>query len=177
MHFRSLFECLDQYKCKFTGHHFMIRICICDQWLAKCLIWELSQIDWSNMSIDATCNQFYHPFLLPLHELIHLSGFLCRVVLTTSSEWGAVVTKLNVPADWKGFSLTLHLHIFAYTCTYLHMLDVRILQVKRLILPLTCRVADLFGSRRTIPGVLYCILHFLSKFRFILEIPTWKWSA
>ncbi|KAG6765150.1 hypothetical protein POTOM_029168 [Populus tomentosa] len=24
-----------------------------------------------------------------------------RVVLTTSDEWGAVVTKLNVPADWK----------------------------------------------------------------------------
>ena len=28
----------------------------------------------------------------------------CRVVLTTSSEWGAMVTKLSVPADWKGAS-------------------------------------------------------------------------
>ncbi|KAJ6311440.1 hypothetical protein OIU77_013244 [Salix suchowensis] len=28
-----------------------------------------------------------------------------RVVLTTSSEWGAVVTKLNVPADWKEWQI------------------------------------------------------------------------
>jgi prolactin regulatory element-binding protein len=35
----------------------------------------------------------------------------CRVVLTTSSEWGAVVTKLNVPADWKGLSLSLSLSL------------------------------------------------------------------
>lgn len=27
-----------------------------------------------------------------------------RVAMSTSSEWGAVVTKLNVPADWKGLS-------------------------------------------------------------------------
>jgi hypothetical protein len=33
---------------------------------------------------------------------------LCRVVLTTSVEWGALVTKLNVPKDWKG-SLSLSL--------------------------------------------------------------------
>lgn len=37
---------------------------------------------------------------------------LFRVVLTTSNEWGAVVTKLNVPADWKGFSLTLYAYFF-----------------------------------------------------------------
>ncbi|XP_015876637.2 SEC12-like protein 1 [Ziziphus jujuba] len=30
-----------------------------------------------------------------------------RVVLTTSSEWGAVVTKLNVPADWKEWQIYL----------------------------------------------------------------------
>lgn len=28
-----------------------------------------------------------------------------RVVLTTSSEWGATVTKLNVPADWKEWQI------------------------------------------------------------------------
>ncbi|KAJ8766013.1 hypothetical protein K2173_020529 [Erythroxylum novogranatense] len=28
-----------------------------------------------------------------------------RVILTTSSEWGAVVTKLNVPADWKEWQI------------------------------------------------------------------------
>ncbi|KAH8501838.1 hypothetical protein H0E87_016566 [Populus deltoides] len=30
-----------------------------------------------------------------------------RVVLTTSDEWGAVVTKLNVPADWKEWQIYL----------------------------------------------------------------------
>ncbi|KAK0592285.1 hypothetical protein LWI29_016613 [Acer saccharum] len=30
-----------------------------------------------------------------------------RVVLTTSKEWGAVVTKLNVPADWKEWQIYL----------------------------------------------------------------------
>lgn len=30
-----------------------------------------------------------------------------RVVITTSSQWGAVVTKLNVPADWKDWQLYL----------------------------------------------------------------------
>jgi prolactin regulatory element-binding protein len=30
-----------------------------------------------------------------------------RVVLTTSNEWGAVVTKLNVPADWKEWQIYL----------------------------------------------------------------------
>ncbi|PRQ56462.1 hypothetical protein RchiOBHm_Chr1g0336681 [Rosa chinensis] len=36
--------------------------------------------------------------------------FICntdKVVLTTSSEWGAVVTKLNVPADWKEWQIYL----------------------------------------------------------------------
>jgi prolactin regulatory element-binding protein len=28
-----------------------------------------------------------------------------RVIITTSSEWGAVVTKLNVPADWKEWQI------------------------------------------------------------------------
>ncbi|PPR89390.1 hypothetical protein GOBAR_AA31303 [Gossypium barbadense] len=32
-----------------------------------------------------------------------------RVVLTTSSQWGGMVTKLNVPADWKGIHLFLSL--------------------------------------------------------------------
>ncbi|CAI9091234.1 OLC1v1026202C1 [Oldenlandia corymbosa var. corymbosa] len=32
-----------------------------------------------------------------------------RVVLTTSSEWGVMVTKLTVPADWKGLSFSLGL--------------------------------------------------------------------
>lgn len=40
-------------------------------------------------------------WLLDAHVFL---GF--RVVLTTSNEWGAVVTKLTVPADWKG-SLSL----------------------------------------------------------------------
>ncbi|PNX71556.1 SEC12-like protein 1-like, partial [Trifolium pratense] len=40
-----------------------------------------------------------------------------RVVLTTSVEWGALVTKLNVPKDWKGsFSLSL-----SHTCALMHM--------------------------------------------------------
>ncbi|KAF8403178.1 hypothetical protein HHK36_011275 [Tetracentron sinense] len=30
-----------------------------------------------------------------------------RVMLSTSSEWGAVVTKLNVPADWKEWQIYL----------------------------------------------------------------------
>lgn len=30
-----------------------------------------------------------------------------RVVLTTSSEWGAMVTKLSVPADWKDWQIYL----------------------------------------------------------------------
>ncbi|XVE75489.1 hypothetical protein DITRI_Ditri12bG0097800 [Diplodiscus trichospermus] len=30
-----------------------------------------------------------------------------RVVLTTSSQWGATVTKLNVPADWKEWQIYL----------------------------------------------------------------------
>uniref|UniRef100_A0A2P2J7R2 Uncharacterized protein MANES_10G053800 n=1 Tax=Rhizophora mucronata TaxID=61149 RepID=A0A2P2J7R2_RHIMU len=30
-----------------------------------------------------------------------------RVVLSTSSEWGTVVTKLNVPADWKEWQIYL----------------------------------------------------------------------
>ncbi|GKV34238.1 hypothetical protein SLEP1_g42627 [Rubroshorea leprosula] len=30
-----------------------------------------------------------------------------RVVLTTSGEWGAMVTKLNVPADWKEWQIYL----------------------------------------------------------------------
>lgn len=38
----------------------------------------------------------------------------CRVVLSTTTEWGAVMTKLNVPADWKGRSLSLSLNIFGY---------------------------------------------------------------
>ena len=38
----------------------------------------------------------------------------CRVMLTTTTEWGALVTKLNVPADWKGLSLSLSLSIYIY---------------------------------------------------------------
>ncbi|PNX90991.1 SEC12-like protein 1-like, partial [Trifolium pratense] len=30
-----------------------------------------------------------------------------RVVLTTSVEWGALVTKLNVPKDWKEWQIYL----------------------------------------------------------------------
>ena len=70
---------------------------------------------------------------------IHLWVFLCRVVLTTYDEWGAVVTKLNVPADWKGlFSLSLSLSLthtpFWYTLA-VYILDARIL--KRLTLTLS----------------------------------------
>ncbi|GMJ11974.1 phosphate transporter traffic facilitator1 [Hibiscus trionum] len=30
-----------------------------------------------------------------------------KVVLTTSNQWGAMVTKLNVPADWKEWQIYL----------------------------------------------------------------------
>lgn len=36
-----------------------------------------------------------------------------RVLLTTSVQWGALVTKPNVPADWKG---SLSLSLFSYFC-------------------------------------------------------------
>jgi prolactin regulatory element-binding protein len=29
-----------------------------------------------------------------------------RVVISTSNQWGAELTKLNVPADWKGMRYT-----------------------------------------------------------------------
>ncbi|KAK3035022.1 hypothetical protein RJ639_033936 [Escallonia herrerae] len=40
-----------------------------------------------------------------------------RVVLSTSTQWGATITKLNVPADWKGpHALLLHTlqHLFHF---------------------------------------------------------------
>ncbi|PON42010.1 WD repeat containing protein [Trema orientale] len=47
-----------------------------------------------------------------------------RVVLTTSNEWGAVVTKLNVPADWKEwqiYMLLLGLFLASAVAFYLFM--------------------------------------------------------
>ncbi|EXB58483.1 SEC12-like protein 1 [Morus notabilis] len=47
-----------------------------------------------------------------------------RVVLTTSTEWGAVVTKLNVPADWKEwqiYALLLGLFLASALAFYIFM--------------------------------------------------------
>lgn len=38
---------------------------------------------------------------------VHIGAHFGRVALTTSSQWGVMVTKLNVPTDWKGVSLFL----------------------------------------------------------------------
>ncbi|XP_021890553.1 SEC12-like protein 1 [Carica papaya] len=60
----------------------------------------------------STWNKIGHKRLLgkPASTMsISLDGkylaLFCRVVLTTSSEWGATVTKLNVPADWKEWQI------------------------------------------------------------------------
>ncbi|KAE8679441.1 SEC12-like protein 1 [Hibiscus syriacus] len=45
----------------------------------------------------------------PITSLEFCPSRNCRVVLTTSNQWGAMVTKLNVPADWKGIPLFLSL--------------------------------------------------------------------
>ncbi|XP_009598134.1 SEC12-like protein 1 [Nicotiana tomentosiformis] len=50
-----------------------------------------------------------------LHRRVHLGTNITslefcpseRVALTTSSQWGAMVTKLNVPADWKEWQIYL----------------------------------------------------------------------
>jgi hypothetical protein len=43
---------------------------------------------------------------LNLETLSSMSSFVttdyCRAVISTSCQWGAELTKLNVPADWKG---------------------------------------------------------------------------
>lgn len=66
-------------------------------------------------------NSWNKPIVISLDDLwfsllvlttFFLVGMHCRVVLTTTTEWGAVMTKLNVPADWKGRSLSLSLSIF-----------------------------------------------------------------
>ncbi|KAL5569502.1 hypothetical protein UlMin_026077 [Ulmus minor] len=47
-----------------------------------------------------------------------------RVVLTTTKEWGAVLTKLNVPADWKEwqiYSLLLGLFLVSAIAFYIFM--------------------------------------------------------
>lgn len=76
-----------------------------------------------------------------------------RVVLTTSNEWGALVTKLNVPADWKGFSF----------CSRSHS-HLSILGVHNIFLFVLCRVADLRAASRALPGISCCILHILPEF-------------
>lgn len=77
-----------------------------------------------------------------------------RVVLTTSNQWGAVVTKLNVPADWKGISLSLCLCVFVRACANV---------VDNFACPLfqKCRVADLSGAVRAVFRIRCRILHLL----------------
>ncbi|KAE8711091.1 SEC12-like protein 1 [Hibiscus syriacus] len=43
----------------------------------------------------------------PITSLEFCPNRNCRVVLTTSNQWGAMVTKLNVPADWKEWQIYL----------------------------------------------------------------------
>lgn len=74
-------------------------------------------------------------------------------MISTSNQWGATVTKLNVPADWKGayvfldvlitypFKVTDHLVSFLFSC----------------------RVADLLATPGTFLGLSSTVLYNLRK--------------
>lgn len=49
--------------------------------------------DWPGLTVSYLPKPVYYPII---------SWWRCRVVLTSSNQWGVMVTKLNVPADWKG---------------------------------------------------------------------------
>ena len=53
--------------------------------------------------------------------LVYLNKYVfCRVVLSTSGQWGAIITKLSVPADWKGCSCGLtKRYFFAFNNSWL----------------------------------------------------------
>lgn len=72
-------------------------------------------------------------FFVGIDKLFSSLWCIFRVVLSTSDEWGAVVTKLTVPADWKGLSLSsLYLSIcLSFSC----LLPITIVQLTNFPLP------------------------------------------
>lgn len=97
-----------------------------------------------------------------------ISMRLFRVVLTTSNEWGAVVTKLNVPADWKGLSLSVSVCVL-FSFVIKHHSSKPLCEM--------CRMADLRAALGTVSGFRRCVLHIHAELRLVLELPSWERST
>lgn len=116
-------------------------------------------------------NQNYNPLIigirLALFLIVYLSNWfivnlVIRVMLTTSSEWGEMVTKLNVPKEWKGLFYDLFLSEnrdwLKYVCIYIYMY-MSFTHVYYLCL--MRRVANLCTAVLLVHGISDCCIHFL----------------
>lgn len=82
--------------------------------------------------------------------------YIDRVVLTTTEEWGTKVTKLTVPADWKGSNFYLECITTFFLClrsvtTYNHVFCF-------------CRLADLYTAADFAFGFCSSLLYILCVF-------------
>lgn len=90
-------------------------------------------------------------------------------MLTTSSEWGEMVTELTVPKEWKGllcFASQLSI------CKY----DWRIYLSLYLLSVGFCRVADICAVVLLVHGISGTCIRVLRELRFVLEVANGKRS-
>lgn len=80
-------------------------------------------------------------------------------MLTTTVEWGAVATKLDVPPEWKGLSLSLSLHVL-HLALLIQFLCFAF-GTSNPISVKTCRMADLSPATGIDFVIDCCILHVL----------------
>lgn len=81
----------------------------------------------------STATQTQHVWLLRdppacTSDMIHALLWYCRVVISTSHQWGVEITKLDVPPEWKGTRLS----VWPWSC----------LSVVRKLTPTTHQNAD-----------------------------------
>lgn len=153
--------------------HFFLRI-----WYFQLLLLLAAVNGFKYCWLQSDCSRYilnFGLFKMCMHILkltnhnIDRSVSFCRVVLTTSSEWGVMVTKLTVPADWKGLSFSFFVfHIHTFCISDLNLILNPSFHVQ-------CRMADLLATPGTISGFSCVILHILSEIWFVLELP-WTWQ-
>jgi hypothetical protein len=118
------------------------------------------------MYTHSTCHVFRTFFFF---QLLHHAYWYCRVVISTSLQWGAELTKLNVPADWKGTRLsqmlvgTLALKLYALMTI--------------LLLFFLCRMANLAHTLGALPCVGCSVLCIPTVLRLLLGRPNWTAST
>jgi hypothetical protein len=120
---------------------------------------------WETLRLSHACTVLAICSELPLSFSYYIMPTdFCRVVISTSPQWGAEVTILNVPADWKG------------TCLSQMLFDTLALKFYRLYWPsfyqfFLCRMASLAHTLGALPYVSHSVLCILPEFRFLLWRP------